>query len=40
MLDKKIFRLIQEKDFLAMSPLELRPFKKQIDCMRFMIVNM
>ena len=27
MLDKKIFRLIQEKDFLAMSPLELRPFK-------------
>lgn len=27
MLDPKIFKLIMDKDFLAMSPLELRPFK-------------
>lgn len=26
MLDKKIFRLIKEKDFLSMSPLQIRPF--------------
>ena len=26
MLDQKIFRLIRDKDFLSMSPLQLRPF--------------